>query len=193
MEAVSLPSQIEQVAYEKLQAVKDLPPDKRAFVLAFADYAPIGAAARRAGVTRQEALEFLDDTDVQLALQMCRDPASRAIGVGLQWQLTKSKEIVDYGTELDIAYDKNGNEIGERMKDAFNAVKALELIGKLTGAIGTGGNTINLGTMNDKQKTDTFERLRDTLRARARAGEPLEAAFSRPVELPAELPDGLFE
>lgn len=174
-----------------LQAVKDLPEPKRTFVLAHADYTPVGAAAKRAGITRSEALEFLDDADVMLALRMCRDPASRAIGVGLQWQLSKAKEIVDYGTEQDTAYDKTGNPIGERMKDAFNAVKSLELIGKLTGALGT-GTTINIGGMNEKQKHETFTRIRDVCRARMRAGEPIEAAFSRPVELPPP-PEGLFE
>src|SRR5262249_19816850 len=155
------------------QAVKDLPEPQKAFVLAHADYTPIGTAAHRAGITRAQAVEFLEDPDVMIALRMCREPACRAIGVGLQWQLTKAKEIVEYGTELAQAYDKSGNAIGERMKDAFNAVKALELIGKLTGSIG--GTAINVGAMSDKVKTEAFERIRNALRARARAGEPIEA------------------
>lgn len=174
-----------------LQAVKDLPEPARTFVLSHADYTPIGAAAKRAGITRAEALDLLDEPDVMVALRMCRDPALQAVGVGMQYQLSKVKEIIEYGTEQDQAFDKMGNPIGERMKDAFNAVKALDLLAKLTGMTSATPG-LSPGTMSDKVKAETFGRVRDALRARLRAGESIEATFSRPVDV-SEAPEGLFE
>lgn len=188
---VPLPVNAESVAYEMLQAVQNLEEPKRTFVLAHANGAPIGMAAKQAGISRLDAMDFLDDADVVTALRMCRDPASRAIGVGMQYQLTKAKEIIEYGMEQAPTFDKFGNPIGERMKDAFNGVKALELLAKITGTIGK-EKEIDSGSMSEKKKIEAFTRVRDALRARLQAGESIEATFSRPVDI-TDAPEGLFE
>lgn len=126
-----------------VDALAQLKPKQRAFVRALpaAHYVPAAAArdlkARgMRGVSADSAARWMSQPEVKRAVDIYRELAGEFAGIDALSVMLRVSAWADYCMELVPAYNRKGEVIGERRRDPANGLRALELLGKHTGALG---------------------------------------------------------
>ena len=128
---------------ELVQAFACLTPAQRTFVRALpaAHYVPLQAvkALKAAGmkISDRTAYRWMSDSHVKRAIDVYRALAGEFAGVDALSVMLRVSDWARYCAEEVPELDSEGNQTGRtRRRDAANGLKALELLGKHTKALG---------------------------------------------------------
>jgi hypothetical protein len=126
-----------------VDALADLSPNQRRFVrkLPECHYVPAEAArqlqaAGMRGISSDTARRWMGLPEVKRAVEVYKELAGEFAGVDALSVMLRVSAWADYCAEIVPIFGKKGEMVGERRRDPANGLRALELLGRHTGALG---------------------------------------------------------
>jgi hypothetical protein len=133
-----------------VEAFEKLEPEQQAFVQALpaAHYVAAQAMrdlqARGVQLSERTVYRYMSSPAVKRAVDAHRDLAGDFAGIDALSVMLRVSAWADYCFEEVDLFSRDGKPLGRGKRDAVNGLKALELLGKHTRALGPESNTTNI-------------------------------------------------
>jgi hypothetical protein len=133
-----------------VEAFEKLEPEQQAFVQALPAAHYVAAQAMRnlqakgVQISERTVYRYMSSPAVKRAIDAHRDLAGDFAGIDALSVMLRVSAWADYCFEEVDLFSRDGKPLGRGKRDAVNGLKALELLGKHTKAIGPDSSTTNI-------------------------------------------------